>query len=345
MKKLNIILITLLLTISVNGALIDENFLYFSLDDTDLNGSYLTDLSGNNYVGENFDSLTSLTGKINEGFSFDGVNDYVDSDLYINYQDSFTWNLWTKTSSTETNKNIIAIVGETGNVDPFIRLRLGAYKPNKVDLDIRSNGNTNVFKVSSQTNINDNVWHMITANYDGSTLKIYFDGVLENSTSASIAGDLDLSDVSFRLATANSRGLKGNYYEGYYDEVGVWNRSLSSQEVQYLYNGGIGLTHPFILGGINLTIGEANVVIDDFLENELDNYTFYENQLLYSSFNSGITTQKSYNRYILEGNNRYAIYYGPNPSSSYSESGVLNTLELNYMDESDLLSELNNLFN
>lgn len=35
------------------------------------------------------------------------------------------------------------------------------------------------------------------------------------------------------------------YWDGVIDEVGVWSRALSDAEITTLYNGGVGLTHPF----------------------------------------------------------------------------------------------------
>jgi hypothetical protein len=35
------------------------------------------------------------------------------------------------------------------------------------------------------------------------------------------------------------------FFDGTIDEVGIWNRSLSSSEVSELYNGGSGASYPF----------------------------------------------------------------------------------------------------
>jgi len=42
--------------------------------------------------------------------------------------------------------------------------------------------------------------------------------------------------------------LSANYFTGSVDEVGLWNRLLTSGEVTDLWNGGVGLTTPFPAG-------------------------------------------------------------------------------------------------
>ena len=39
--------------------------------------------------------------------------------------------------------------------------------------------------LTGSTTINDNIWHMLLATYDGSTLTLYVDGVYETSTGKS----------------------------------------------------------------------------------------------------------------------------------------------------------------
>jgi hypothetical protein len=40
-------------------------------------------------------------------------------------------------------------------------------------------------------------------------------------------------------------GIEDGFWDGYIDEVGIWNKTLSPNEVTLLYNNNIGLTYPF----------------------------------------------------------------------------------------------------
>ena len=50
---------------------------YWTFNDDDLTGSDPDDVTGNGFDGTNNGATTSATGKIEEGFDYDGTNDYV----------------------------------------------------------------------------------------------------------------------------------------------------------------------------------------------------------------------------------------------------------------------------
>jgi len=96
---------------------------------------------------------------------------------------------------------------------------------------------------NSQANVNVqgptlilNTWSNVIFTYDGSSLKLYVNGVLLNSTSTSLL-----------LNTAGNSGIsigESNQANGYWhpsdakiDDIGIWNRALDSTEIQQLYTG------------------------------------------------------------------------------------------------------------
>ena len=82
--------------------------------------------------------------------------------------------------------------------------------------------------------INDSLFHQLGFNIDNTGgIELYVDGLL-NTTGESLTGDLR-SNVS-NFATNSADGA--NYS---FDEVGVWNRTLSATEVSQLYNFGAAL--------------------------------------------------------------------------------------------------------
>ncbi|HEY6020469.1 MAG TPA: LamG domain-containing protein, partial [Candidatus Paceibacterota bacterium] len=79
-----------------------------------------------------------------------------------------------------------------------------------------------------------NKWQMGTFTYDGTTLNLYLNGALVGSAtgSATINSSVDL--------WIGKRILNNNTFVGRIDDVRVYNRALSAQEVQQLYNSGGG---------------------------------------------------------------------------------------------------------
>lgn len=68
-------------------------------------------------------------------------------------------------------------------------------------------------------------WHHLVATYDGESLKIYIDGQLKKEGSTS--GDLHASNAPLIIGSQSTI----NYFHGYIDEVALFNRALTQEEV------------------------------------------------------------------------------------------------------------------
>jgi len=87
-------------------------------------------------------------------------------------------------------------------------------------------------------------WTHVATTYDGTTTTLYLNGV--GTTSTAESGNLSYAYVTtfkIGLYAANAWWLP---YAGLIDDVGVWDRALSSVEIGQLYNSGDGMP---ILGG------------------------------------------------------------------------------------------------
>ena len=87
--------------------------------------------------------------------------------------------------------------------------------------------------VSSTDNITQNEWHTITGIFNGSSLKVYLDGVLKEQKPVT---------YSFVSSCTNDQGIflgrpHSNYYQsfkGKIDELRIYNRELTQQEITRL---------------------------------------------------------------------------------------------------------------
>jgi len=77
----------------------------------------------------------------------------------------------------------------------------------------------------STTSINDGLWHHIAGTYDGSNIKIFVDGVLENSTTGS--GHATNSNQDLTIGYRNNDYL----FKGKLDEVRIWNIALDQNDI------------------------------------------------------------------------------------------------------------------
>jgi len=97
------------------------------------------------------------------------------------------------------------------------------------------------YALASGVAISPGTWTMVTITYDGTTIRLYVNGV-QDATQA-VSGTLDafggggLGPLQLFYETGSGDGFAGDI-----DEVGLWNKTLSSTEVTNLYNGGAGQT-------------------------------------------------------------------------------------------------------
>jgi len=74
-------------------------------------------------------------------------------------------------------------------------------------------------------------WMHLVGTYSNTKMKLYRDGVLMDSTNFTGTGSTGVNQPLWL-----GRGPSGNYYAGVFDDIGIWNRSLTQAEVTALYN-------------------------------------------------------------------------------------------------------------
>lgn len=88
------------------------------------------------------------------------------------------------------------------------------------------------------TAIDTGSWTHVVSTYDGTTTKIYKNGVLENSSTITglidscIGGGLRFGFDHLRWSVST-----GDPFNGYIDDIGIWNRALDETEISHLYSG------------------------------------------------------------------------------------------------------------
>ncbi|NTW33483.1 MAG: LamG domain-containing protein [Bacteroidetes bacterium] len=101
------------------------------------------------------------------------------------------------------------------------------------------NANQNSFGIAFPGALGTTSWHLIVYTTDGTTFKTYCDGTFidQRSDTKCNCGAAPYVD---KLEVGGCDRNKFNV-----DEIGVWSRALTAQEVTTLYNSGNGLQYPF----------------------------------------------------------------------------------------------------
>lgn len=208
---------------------------YWPLDGATTNWATGTtrDLSASNDAGALFNISTSSTpvaGKIGQAFKFDGTNTYVQASHngFVTNTSNFTFSGWVKLSAYYSGVNGGSIVGHRGSTF--------------VDFVVTGTGNScgaGKLQVLSSTvcggtTLSLNKWYHVMAVVSGGTLRYYVNGVADG-TDPSFSWSPD-SNADWFIGAEN--GSKAYLFSGQIDEVRLYNKSLSYQEVALLYAAG-----------------------------------------------------------------------------------------------------------
>lgn len=185
-----------------------------------------------------------VTGKINQAYSFDGVDDYIsitnETPFDFDKNDKFSLALWLKPDATDTSTQVP--ISKMRNAAPYVGWNLvinyggSSNVPGKIDVQMLNTLSNRIEIASSDvTKLNDDNWHHYVITYNGSSLangvKIYEDGL---ELPLTIAKDtLTTSILNDYKVTIGDRegGNTGFSYKGLIDEAKVWKRVLNSVEV------------------------------------------------------------------------------------------------------------------
>ncbi len=186
------------------------------------------DSSGNNIngTGNSFSSNSPVVGKYGNAGSFNGTSQYVSANGLSIGTNSFTLSAWIKTASAANYQSIISYEGT-------IRFRFQV-SGGALDYGIYPSGGPFVEKNDSGYDLRDNKWHHIAVTFNRSGLATsYVDGVAKGTLDISSASGVNLTgwptNIGFDGWTASS------YFPGSIDEVRIYNRALSADEIQALY--------------------------------------------------------------------------------------------------------------
>jgi len=199
---------------------------------TDTNAIEVSD--GTDYLTYNNDGIYSSYPSNSYSAFFDATNDTIDTgDKFDFIQNTCNFSIvaWVKFTDHTSTTAIQSILGTT-----YTSSQKGFYLfyDNRV-------GNNNILKVSfpagttASINVDDGItddnWHhLVVTCVAGGTLKLYKDGTVIGSTSAP-STTTTTAFYTMKLGSALISGNNTNGLFGHMDEVGIFNRELTSFEI------------------------------------------------------------------------------------------------------------------
>ncbi|ASK31453.1 hypothetical protein CEY12_15635 [Chryseobacterium sp. T16E-39] len=158
--------------------------------------------------------------------SFNGSTQYLNAGQFNLSGNALTFEGWVKVNAFKSAfPYISSVMGiEVGdNNSAILRFGDGNLANNKLQF-ILSFGSSQI-KLNSNTGLNTNTWYHIAATYDGTSMKIYINGTLDASNTAT--GNFNANGILYLARNYdNSRTLNG-----FLDEFRVWKKALTAQEI------------------------------------------------------------------------------------------------------------------
>jgi len=100
--------------------------------------------------------------------------------------------------------------------------------------------NNTTSQVMATTPVDDNEWHFIAGTFGNQTLRIYVDGIQEGEVGSAGGVDINPNDWPVMIG-AESSSNGGQQYVGTVDEVAMFNRELTANEIQDIFENGMAL--------------------------------------------------------------------------------------------------------
>jgi len=223
------------------------------------------------------------SGKVGGAYDFDGVDDYLQvSAMSGGVNGNVTISMWVNwkgdSGDTDVNGRLVLLDAQNPGDDVWLNLNTaGNSKFNVYFDDLASSGYHD-----SNTIVSQNIWTHLVANWNGTHINLYINGTLDNSISTS--GTITFDTSSFNIGSREEFSAGNDFYfNGTIDEVQIYNRSLSAEQISALYVAGNIGNHSKILVLQETSKGETwqvavtpNDVFDDGLTVLSNNLTIVD---------------------------------------------------------------------
>jgi len=161
--------------------------------------------------------------------SFDGTNDYISiaDDSTIDITGDFSITMWAKFDTFPSSSAGEAIL-QKGDQSSNRAYGLSIYNTSgdtNTQILLSTDGSNWFNTLKGSTNLSVGTWYHISATYDGTTVKLYLDGVLDSSEAET--DDIQANSSALVLGYNGSAG----FMDGRLANVGIWSRALSLEEV------------------------------------------------------------------------------------------------------------------
>ncbi|MBI2010364.1 MAG: LamG domain-containing protein, partial [Candidatus Chisholmbacteria bacterium] len=205
---------------------------YWKADETSGN---MADSSGNATTLTDTNTVTFSAGKFANGGDFEsGSSEYqfAADNAYLSVTSSLTISAWIKPESVTASTSFDIAGKWDGANESYLLEQFG----DEIRLSVDSSSN---YATTDAANLATGTFYHVVGVYDSTsaTVRLYVNGVLSASTvTGTIPSSIGDDAGRFHIGAEDSTTTAANFYDGFIDDIRVYNRALSKFDVESLSN-------------------------------------------------------------------------------------------------------------
>jgi hypothetical protein len=204
------------------------------------NSGSTADLSGNSNNGTNFGATltTDHLGNPNSAYRFNGNGQYIEiphSSTFNFSSNQMSISMWIKVEAFPGSFTSIAVSKQSGSGTTQSGFNVNQGSQTSFGLLLSSGGANFGGNTVPSNSTTLNTFRHVVFTYDGTTARAYLNGTI-SQTSSSQTATIGTNTVPLRLGKANWVNINAVDFTGVLDDIAIYNRVLTPQEVSSIYN-------------------------------------------------------------------------------------------------------------
>jgi len=203
---------------------------WYKMNDNAANTTVTESISANNGTSARNTSVTSVSGAVSTAMSFNGTNDYVTLPSgFANYTSGITISMWVKPTSAAGSPRFF----DLGNGNGSDNIWFGRnWYTNDMIYQVYNGGSAGT-AIYARSVLETNVWqHIVVTESATGAVVIYKNGAVVGGGTTTVPNNLTRT-----LNYFGKTSLDSQKYNGYMDDVRIYNSTLTASQVADIYDG------------------------------------------------------------------------------------------------------------
>ncbi|HEV2695086.1 MAG TPA: LamG domain-containing protein, partial [Verrucomicrobiae bacterium] len=184
--------------------------------------------------------VTYAAGETGFGFNFPGnANVTIPDEPALNPTNALTIELWVYVRAavpSHWSQDLVNKDGECGSRQYMLNVGDSTASPGMGDFRAHIGVSSGLQIFDGATIIQSNTWYHVAETYDGTNLILYVNGNVDGKMA--VSGPIITTTEPLRLGGGADPGCPAYYFNGMMDEVSIYNRALSSNQIAAIYQAG-----------------------------------------------------------------------------------------------------------